>query len=65
MDRATYALVSGIALLVAAIAFFTLPALLDYDAFIPVVVGIVLFGAAIISFIAGYSEVGEPGDRNG
>ena len=59
MDRATYSLVSGIALLVAGIIFFTLPAVLDYDAFIPVLVGIVLFGAAIMSFISGYSKLKE------
>ncbi len=57
MDKATYALISGIALLASAIAFFILPGALDYDAFIPVIVGISLLGAAIISFIAGYSEL--------
>jgi hypothetical protein len=59
MDKATYALMSGIALLAAAIGFFILPGLLDYDAFVPVIVGISLLGAAIISFIAGYSALGE------
>ena len=57
MDRATYSLVSGIALLVAGIVFFVLPAVFDYEAFIPVLVGIVLLGGGIISLLSGYSKL--------
>ena len=50
MSTRTYSLAAGIALLGAAVILFALPALLDYDAFIPVIlaIGSLLGGIAVL-----------------
>jgi hypothetical protein len=48
-----YAVVVGTVLLVAAVFFAVMPALLDYDAFIPVILTLVCTVAAIAVFVQG------------
>ena len=56
MDKATYSLISGIALLAAAIVFFVLPAVTDIEPFIPVLAGIALLGTAVMTLLTGYGS---------
>ena len=50
-----YAVVVGTVLLVAAVGFVVMPALLDYDAFIPVMLALVCTFSAIAVFVQGMS----------
>ena len=51
MDKSTYSLVAGIALLLTAVTFFVLPAIIDrLDAFVPVMLSIVSLVASLSFF---------------
>lgn len=56
MDKRTYNFSVGIILLIAAVVFFTLPAFMNLDSFIP-------FLFALVSFILGigFFFMGQPG----
>ena len=53
MGKRTYSLVAGVALLCVAIFFFTVPELLDYDAFIPVILGLLSLMSGIAILLIG------------
>ena len=56
MDKRTYNLVVGVILLVTAVAFFAIPAFLPLDPMIPVIIAIICFIAALVSFFTGNEE---------
>ncbi len=57
MDKRSYNLVVGVILMVAALAFFALPALVrSMDAMIPVLIAIVCFILALVFFFTGNEE---------
>jgi hypothetical protein len=57
VDKSTYSLITGIALLVTSIVFFVLPAIIDnLDSFIPVMLAIVSLISALSFFGAGYAS---------
>jgi hypothetical protein len=61
MQNRTYSLVAGIALLLVAIVFFIMPGLLDYDAFIPVIVGVVAFISGLGILLLGFGQGRQAG----
>ena len=56
MSRRSFSLAAGSALLVAAVVFLLLPALLDYDAFIPVLLAMICLFSAIAIFFEALSR---------
>ena len=56
MDKRTYNFAVGIILIIASLAFFILPSLLNLDYFIPLMFALVSFILGVRSFFMGYSE---------
>ena len=56
MGTRPYSLIAGIALLCAAVVLLALPELLDYDAFIPVVLALVVLLSGIAVLFTGLQE---------
>jgi len=56
VTRRQYRFASATALLIATIVFFILPAALDLDYFIPVILALVCFFSALAMFFTGASE---------
>ncbi len=53
VDNKTYSLIAGVSLLAASVIFFALPELLDYDAFLPVILSLVFLMGALAVFFSG------------
>jgi ABC-type polysaccharide/polyol phosphate export permease len=56
MDKRTYNFAVGIVLIIASLAFFILPSLVNLEYFIPIMFALVSFILGVGSFYRGYSE---------
>lgn len=56
MSNRRYSLAAGTVLMIAAVGFIVMPSLLNYDAFIPLMLSLVCLFSAIAMFFRGLSD---------